>query len=181
VPKVHLQLYWIDCPEYRRLFRTGEAFWKIRPSTDRPGLCGGPSATPKWSSDRTNAKTHVSTVDCPMEEQAPSETTRAPSGLRRGPSGRWGTEKPDGSGFGKMNYSVLADRPGCTTGPSATGFIWHLMTHWMQYRHIAIDIAVTADRSVFGRWSAGADRPDQAGGPSAVGRKEQRLEIGWWL
>jgi hypothetical protein len=51
-----------------------------------------------------------------MEEQAPSETTR-------GPSGRRGTEKPEGDGFGKMNYSILADRPGCTTGPSATTFI----------------------------------------------------------
>jgi hypothetical protein len=65
-----------------------------------------------------------------MEEQAPSETTRGPSGLmcgpsglRCGPSGRRGTEKPEGDGFGKMNYSVLADHPGCTTGPSATAFI----------------------------------------------------------
>ena len=32
-------------------------------------------------------------------------------------------KKPEGDGFGKMNYSGLADRPGCTTGPSATGFI----------------------------------------------------------
>jgi hypothetical protein len=32
-------------------------------------------------------------------------------------------KKPEGDGFGKMNYSDLADRPGCTTGPSATGFI----------------------------------------------------------
>jgi hypothetical protein len=47
--------------------------------------------------------------------------------------------------------------------------------------NIVVDIAVTADRCVFSRWSAGADRPDQAGGPSAVGRKEQRLGSGWWL
>jgi hypothetical protein len=32
-------------------------------------------------------------------------------------------KKLEGDGFGKMNYSVLADRPGCTTGPSATVFI----------------------------------------------------------
>jgi hypothetical protein len=63
-------------------------------------------------------------MDRPEEKQAPSETTRGPSDLTRGPSGRWGTEKPEGDGFGKMNYSVLADRPGCTTGPSATAFIW---------------------------------------------------------
>jgi hypothetical protein len=58
-----------------------------------------------------------------MEKQAPSETERGLCGLRRGPSGWRRTEKPEGDGFGKMNYSVLADRLGCTTGPSATTFI----------------------------------------------------------
>jgi hypothetical protein len=43
-------------------------------------------------------------MDHPMEKQAPSETKRGPSGLRRGPSGRRRTEKPEGDGFGKMNY-----------------------------------------------------------------------------
>jgi hypothetical protein len=43
-----------------------------------------------------------------MEKQAPSKTKRGPSGLRRGPSGRRRNEKPEGDGFGKMNYSVLA-------------------------------------------------------------------------
>jgi hypothetical protein len=62
-------------------------------------------------------------MDRPEGKQAPSETTRGPSGLMRGPSGRLGTEKPEGDGFGKMNYSVLADRLGCTTGPSTTAFI----------------------------------------------------------
>jgi hypothetical protein len=58
-----------------------------------------------------------------MEKQAPSEIKRRPSGFMRGLSGRCRTEKPEGDGFGKMNYSVLADCPGCTTGPSATAFI----------------------------------------------------------
>jgi hypothetical protein len=49
------------------------------------------------------------------------------------------------------------------------------------WRHIKCNIAVTADRCVFSRWSAGADRPDQGRGPSAVGRKVQRLGSGWWL
>jgi hypothetical protein len=62
-------------------------------------------------------------MDRSMENQAPSETRRGPSILRRGPSGRCRTEKHKGDEFGKMNYSVLADRPGCTTGPSATAFI----------------------------------------------------------
>jgi hypothetical protein len=55
-------------------------------------------------------------MDRPIEKQAPSKTKRGPSGRRR-------TEKPEGNGFGKMNYSVLADRPGCTTGPSTIAFI----------------------------------------------------------
>jgi hypothetical protein len=58
-----------------------------------------------------------------MEKQAPSETRRGPFGLRRGPSGRHRTEKPEGDGFGKMNYSVLADCPGCTIGSSVIAFI----------------------------------------------------------
>jgi hypothetical protein len=37
--------------------------------------------------------------------------------------------------------------------------------------YIAVGIAVTADRCDFSRWCAGADRPDQGRGPSAVGRK----------
>jgi hypothetical protein len=62
-------------------------------------------------------------MDRPMEKQAPSETKRGPSGLRRGPSTRRRTKKAEGDGFGKMNYNVLADRPRCTTRPSATAFI----------------------------------------------------------
>jgi hypothetical protein len=62
-------------------------------------------------------------MDRLMENQAPSETRCGSSGLRRGPSGQRRTEKPEGDGFRKMNYSVLADRPGCTTGPSAVAFI----------------------------------------------------------
>jgi hypothetical protein len=62
-------------------------------------------------------------MDRLMEKQAPSETKRGPSGLKRGPSGRCRTEKPEGDGFGKMNYSVLVDHPGCTTRPSAIAFI----------------------------------------------------------
>jgi hypothetical protein len=53
---------------------------------------------------------------------------------------------------------------------------------WRRIKYnIAVDISVTTDRCVFSRWSAGADRPDQAGGPSAIGRKEQRLGSGWWV
>jgi hypothetical protein len=40
------------------------------------------------------------------------------------------------------------------------------------WRCIKCYIAVTADRCDFSHWYAGADRPDQGRGPSAVGRKE---------
>jgi hypothetical protein len=39
------------------------------------------------------------------------------------------------------------------------------------WRRIKCYIAVTADRCDFSRWCAGADRPDQGRGPSAVDRK----------
>jgi hypothetical protein len=32
-------------------------------------------------------------------------------------------KNPEGDGFGQMNYNVLVDRPGCTTGPFAISFI----------------------------------------------------------
>jgi hypothetical protein len=57
------------------------------------------------------------------DKRGPSETSLGPSGLKRGPSGRQGSEKPEGDGFGRMNYSGLADRLGFTTGPSATGSV----------------------------------------------------------
>jgi hypothetical protein len=67
----------------------------------------------------------------------------------------------------KCFFSVLADHPGCTTGPSAT-------TLSDIRRHIkcaiAVDIAATVDRCDFSRWCAGADRPVQEHGPSAVNR-----------
>jgi hypothetical protein len=37
--------------------------------------------------------------------------------------------------------------------------------------YIAVDKVVTADRCDFSHWCAGADRPDQGRGPSAVDRK----------
>jgi hypothetical protein len=62
-------------------------------------------------------------MDRPEDKRGPSGTSLGPSGLRRGPSGRQGSENPEGDGFGRMNYSGLADRPGSTTGPSATGSV----------------------------------------------------------
>jgi hypothetical protein len=50
-------------------------------------------------------------MDRPEEMSGPSEPSLGPSGLRRGPSGRQGSNKLEGDGFGEMNYSGLADRP----------------------------------------------------------------------
>jgi hypothetical protein len=96
-----------------------------------------------------------------MEKRAPSET-------KCGPSGRENQKNPKVTGSVKWIISVLADRPRCTTGPSATVVpdIW-----WCIKCYIAVDIAVTAHRCVFSRWCAGVDRPDQGRGPSAVSRK----------
>jgi hypothetical protein len=65
-------------------------------------------------------KTHISTMECLKERRTPSRTKLGPSSLRRGPSTHWKLEKPKRAKFGKNNYSVLADRPGCTAGPSMT-------------------------------------------------------------
>ena len=43
-------------------------------------------------------------MDRPEDKRGPSVTSLGPSGLRRGPSGRQGTKKPEGDGFGEMNY-----------------------------------------------------------------------------
>jgi hypothetical protein len=76
--------------------------------------------TPGSALDRNTAKNIAYTADCLKEKRAPSETKRGPSGFKRGLSDRSKTRKPEGNGFGKMHFRVLADRPGCTTGPSAT-------------------------------------------------------------
>jgi hypothetical protein len=83
-------------------------------------------------------------------------------------------KNPEGDGFGKMNYSVLADRLGVRPDRPRLPLsdIWHCIKC-----NIAVDIAVTADRYVFSRWSAGADRPDQGRGPSAIDRKEWLVAI----
>jgi hypothetical protein len=129
---------------------------------DRSGLCGGPSATPGWASDRNTAKNIVYTMDYPKEKRASSET-------KRGPSGYWKSRTdPKVTGSIKCIFSVLVDRLGCTAGPSVTA----LSDIWRHIKcTIVIVIAITTNLCDFSRWCAGADRPDQGRGPSAVDRK----------
>jgi hypothetical protein len=107
-------------------------FLKKHLRADRPDPCGGPSAAPRWPSDRNTAKTQVYTTDRPMEKRAPSETKRGPSGLRRGPSGRWRTRKPKGDVSGKMNFKRPRGPSGVHDRTVRDCGTWHLMTHLMQ-------------------------------------------------
>jgi hypothetical protein len=130
-------------------------------------MCG-PSATPGWASDRNTAKTQVNTTDRLMEKRAPSEdqarTVRPQALTIRSLKNQ---KNPKVSGSVKCIFSVLADRPGCTTRPSATA----LSNIWRHIKcSIAVDIAVTAVHCDFSRWCAGADRSDQERGPSAIDR-----------
>jgi hypothetical protein len=113
VHKVHIH-------QYCRLFQTREEFWKFTCArtvralaADRPRQQGDP---------RTGTlQKHVLLL----------RTIRKRGEHRSGPSSDHPAlgvdslvvekpEKPKGDGFGKMHFSVLADRPGCTDGPSAT-------------------------------------------------------------
>jgi hypothetical protein len=68
----------------------------------------------------------------------------------------------------KLIFSILADRPRCSTRPSVTVYL----TFDNAFNAlIAVDIAITIDHCDFSRWCAGADRPDQERGPFAVDRK----------
>jgi hypothetical protein len=66
-------------------------------------------------------KSQLRTVRRKSKDRPSPRTDRPASGADRLVGEK--PKKPEGDGFGKMNYSGLADRPGCTTGPSATGFI----------------------------------------------------------
>jgi hypothetical protein len=153
------------------LGKTGQARTVRDLAADRPQHQDDPRTEPMQKSKST-----LRTVR--RKKQGPSETSHGPSGLRRGPSGRWGTENPKVTGSEKwIIASSLTVRGARPDRPRlALSDIWRRIKC-----NIAVDIAVTANRCVFSRWSTGADRPDQAGGPSAVGRMEQRLGSGWWL
>jgi hypothetical protein len=66
-----------------------------------------------------------------MEKRASSETKREPSGLKRGPSGRWRTRKPEGDRFGKMNFKRPRRPFGVHDWTVRDYGTWHLTTHLM--------------------------------------------------
>jgi hypothetical protein len=103
---------------------------------DRPGPSGGSSATPVWASDRNYAN-HAFTLwtirnrreHC-LRPSSDRLTSRADHPVVEK------LEKPEGDGFGKMHFCVLADRPRSTAGSSATALsdIWRRIkctsSHW---------------------------------------------------
>jgi hypothetical protein len=130
-------------------------------SADRPRHQGDPRTGTLQEHTLTLRTVRWRSKHCPRPN-----ADRPASGVDRSASEN--QKNPKVTGSLKCIFSVLADRSGCTTGPSATA----LSDIWRRIKcFIAIDIAVTTDRCDFSRWCAGADRPDQGRGPSAVGRK----------
>jgi hypothetical protein len=144
-------------------------------SADRPGPCGGPSATLGWASDRTNAKKHKSTlrtVRWKSKHRPRPSADRPASGADR----PVGEEPKNPKVTGSIKWIIVPSRIVRGAPPDRPRL--PLSNIW---RCIKWYIAVTADRCDFSRLCAGADRPDQGRGPSAVGRKEQRLGSGYGL
>jgi hypothetical protein len=103
-----------------------------------------------------------------MEKQAPSETKHGPSGL--GADRSDGAEPKNPKVTGSVKWIIASLRTVRGARPNRPQL--PLSDIWRRIKcNIAVDIAVTADRCDFSRWCAGADRPDQGRGPSAVDRK----------
>jgi hypothetical protein len=109
----------------------------------------------------------VSTVrDQARTVRPPARTVRPPAQTVRSVKNQKNLKV---TGSVKCIFSILADRPGCTTGLFATALSDLLRRIKCS---IAIDIAVTADRCDFSHWCAGVDYLDQGRRPSTVGKKE---------
>jgi hypothetical protein len=107
----------VDYSGHEKLFgKTGQARTIRALAADRPLHQDDPRTEPMQKSKST-----LWTVWRKSKDRPRPRADRPASGADH-PVGEE-PNKPEGDGFGKMNYSVLADRPGCTTGPSATGFI----------------------------------------------------------
>jgi hypothetical protein len=107
----------VDYSGQEKLFgKTGQARTVRAPAADRPRHQDNLRTEPMQK-----YKSTLRTVRRKSKDRPSPRADRPASGADR-PVGEK-PKKPEGDGFGKMNYSGLADRPGCTTGPSATGFI----------------------------------------------------------
>jgi hypothetical protein len=112
---------------------------------------------------------HISTMYRPKERQRPSGTMRSPST-------RCKSDKPEGVGFKKMNYSAHTDHP----RPDRTVHIILCLTSEDAFNTIiAIDIAIITDCCDIAVDLTGMDRPDRDPGPSTVGRIEATTRM--WL
>jgi hypothetical protein len=151
----------VDYSGQEKLFgKTGQARTVRAPTADRPWHQDTLRTEPmqKYKSPLRTVRRNSKDRPCPRADRPASGADR--------PVG----EKPKNPKVtGSEKWIIAASR-------LASSDIWRRIKC-----DIAVDIAVTADRCVFSRWSTGADRPDQAGGPSALSRMEQRLGSGWWL
>jgi hypothetical protein len=107
----------VDYSRQEKLFgKTGQARTVRALAADRPQYQDDSRTEPMQKS-----KSALRTVRRKSKDRPRSHADRPASGADR-PVGEE-PKNPKVTGSKKMNYSVLADRPGCTTGPSATGFI----------------------------------------------------------
>jgi hypothetical protein len=162
----------VDYSGHEKFFaKTGQARTVWAFATDRPRHLNDPQTEPMQK--------HMSllrTVRWKSKHRPRQRADRPASGADR-PVG----EEPKNSKVtGSVKWIIASSRTVRGARPDRPRLA--LSDIWRRIKcNIAVDIAVTADHCVFSHWSAGADRPDQEGGPSAVGRKEQQLGSGWWL
>jgi hypothetical protein len=107
----------VDYSGQEKLFgKTGQARTVRAPAADRPRHQDALRTEPMQKH-----KFPLRTVRRKSKDRPSPRADRPASGADR-PVGKK-PKKPEGNGFGEMNYRGLADRPGCTTGPSATGSV----------------------------------------------------------
>jgi hypothetical protein len=128
----------------------------------------GPSVVPQITSDKNFVENHTSTMDCPKERRAPSETKLGPSGLRRGPFAHWKPKKLEGDGLVKF---ILASSRTVRDARSDRLRLLYMTSDDTFNALIAVDIVVTTDRCKSSCWYTVAGRPEEGRGPSACGKK----------
>jgi hypothetical protein len=158
----------VDYSGQEKLFgKTGQARTVRALTADRPQHQDDPRTEPMQKS-----KSALRTVRRKSKDRPRPRADRPASGADRPVGEKPKTPKVTGS----EKWIIASSRTVRGARPDRSRLA--LSDIW---RRIKCNIVVTADRCVFSRWSTVVDRPDQAGGPSAVGRMEQRLGSGWWL
>jgi hypothetical protein len=119
---------------------------------------------------------HISTTDRPEDKWRSFDTICGPSGLRHGPCTHWRPEKPEGVGFGKINFSVHADRLDARSNRPCQ---LYLTSNDTFNAIIVVNVAVTTNHCKSSRWCVKVDRPDEGRETSMCGRLKAMTM--WWL